>query len=281
VRLFFNDSSLLEVAEAHRAAFEGAQPFPHVVLDGVLNPEMLDIVLRDFPPVTSSAWKEYISHHERKLEAQGEDKLSNDICAVLYQFNSAPFLRFLEALTGIPRLLPDPYFDGGGLHQIQAGGKLGVHADFSRQPTLKLQRRLNILIYLNKEWETSYGGELELWNRDMTACVRRVEPIFNRMVVFRVTDDAYHGHPEPLRCPPGVTRKSIALYYYTTDRPAGETLERRNTTLFKLRPGDVSPAGVGDEDSGRRGRSRRAFKRFVPPILLDLVRWIRRGGTRR
>ena len=169
--------------------------------------------------ISQNHWhlREYNNYHEKKLECQGEENLSENVSLILYQFNSAPFVRFLETLTGIDKLIPDPYFFGGGLHQIVAGGKLGIHSDFSRHNRLPLDRRLNVLIYLNKDWREDYGGHLELWNEDMTRCVRRILPAYNRMVIFTITDWAFHGHPEPLTCPPGVSRKSIALYYYRRD----------------------------------------------------------------
>src|SRR5581483_6543461 len=115
-------------------------------------------------------------------------------------------------------LIPDPYFTGGGLHQIERGGYLKIHADFDRHEKLGLQRRLNVLVYLNRDWDESYGGALELWDRAMTHPVVRVLPVFNRCVVFSTTDQSYHGHPEPLTCPPDRRRRSLALYYYTAAR---------------------------------------------------------------
>ena len=103
------------------------------------------------------------------------------------------FLEFLESLTGIDGLIPDPYYEGGGLHPIVPGGFLKVHADFNWHKDLKLDRRLNVIVYLNRNWKEEYGGHLELWNREMTRCERRVLPIFNRCVIFSTTDFSYHG----------------------------------------------------------------------------------------
>jgi Rps23 Pro-64 3,4-dihydroxylase Tpa1-like proline 4-hydroxylase len=147
------------------------------------------------------------------------------------------FIDFLETLTGITGLLPDPHLWGGGLHQIQRGGFLKVHADFNRHERLDLDRRLNLLVYLNKDWKEEYGGQLELWSRDMKRCEERVLPVFNRCVVFSTTDTSYHGHPDELTCPEGWTRKSMALYYYTTGRSAEET-SQSHSTLYQERPGE-------------------------------------------
>jgi hypothetical protein len=143
-------------------------------------------------------------------------------------------------LTGIQGLVPDPHLWGGGLHQILPGGKLAVHADFNKYPHFKLDRRLNVLVYLNRDWQEQWGGQLELWNRDMTRCEQRILPLFNRMVCFSTTDSSFHGHPDPLRCPADRTRRSLALYYYSNGRPA-EEIGRPHTTLFQYRPDDEMP----------------------------------------
>jgi len=280
VDLYLDSRQLAEVAAANRERYAAAQPFPHIVLDGILPEAMLDRALEGFPDPAAEVWQQYETYYEEKLESQGEDRLSSDLSLLLYQFNSAPFLRFLEELTGIEGLIGDPYFTGGGLHQIVAGGKLGVHADFSRHYSLPLHRRLNALIYLNRDWKDEYGGHLELWDRDMRACQERIAPIFNRMVVFTTTDWTYHGHPDPLNTPPGVTRKSIALYYFTVDRPKGETIPGKKTTLFRARPGEQVP----DDPEIRRAsgvpsgkaRSVETLRRLTPPILWDAVAEARR-----
>jgi Rps23 Pro-64 3,4-dihydroxylase Tpa1-like proline 4-hydroxylase len=140
-------------------------------------------------------------------------------------------------LTGIQDLISDPFYRGGGLHNILPGGKLGVHADFNKHQKYDLDRRLNLLLYLNKDWKEEYGGHIELWDKNMQKCVKRVLPIFNRVVIFTTTDHSFHGHPDPLNCPNPMSRKSLALYYYTHGRPE-EDESQTHSTLFKLRPGE-------------------------------------------
>ena len=121
------------------------------------------------------------------------------------------------------------------MHQIQKHGFLKIHADFNWNRFLKLNRRVNLLIYLNKSWKEEYGGHLELWNREMSECVERILPVFNRCVIFNTSDFSYHGHPDPLTCPDGWTRKSLAVYYYTNGRPQEEQSDI-HCTIFKRRP---------------------------------------------
>jgi Rps23 Pro-64 3,4-dihydroxylase Tpa1-like proline 4-hydroxylase len=197
MKLYLPGKELNRIALANHAKYIAAQPFPHIILDNLISPEALDTVLEEFPNPQSAVWKEYENYHEKKLETQGEEKIGAFTAHLLYQFNSAPFLRFLEVLTGIENLIPDPYFYGGGLHQIPKGGKLGVHADFSKHGKFPLERRINVLVYLNKDWKEEYGGKLELWNRDMSQCVHKILPLYNRMVIFNITDWGFHGHPDP------------------------------------------------------------------------------------
>jgi hypothetical protein len=284
MKLYLEDLDLDAVAARHRDAYANAQPFPHVVLDGLFPPEMLDTVLAEFPSPEHDVWTRYTNYHEQKLETQGEARLSPATSLILYQLSSAPFLRFLERLTGIENVLPDPYFNGGGLHQILPGGKLGVHADYSRHDRLPLERRINVLIYLNRDWKDEYGGALELWGPQRDRCYERILPIYNRTVIFSITDWAFHGHPEPLASPEGVTRKSIALYYFTVDRPRGEVMKGKRQTLFIQRPGEVVPEGTKftrDEQSPWVLRTKATLRPLIPKSVLDWSRQIRRSIARR
>jgi Rps23 Pro-64 3,4-dihydroxylase Tpa1-like proline 4-hydroxylase len=220
-----------------RASYASAQPFPHVVIDDFLPPAILEQVLAEFPGPDAIDWKRFKDGTGRKLATREEAQLGPATRAFLHNLNSSRFLRFLEELTGIDGLLPDPHFEGGGLHQIERGGYLKIHADFNRHEKLKLDRRLNILIYMNKDWREEYGGHLELWSTDMRECVKRVLPVFNRCVVFSTTDNSFHGHPEALTCPEGASRKSVALYYYSNGRPTNE-LSLSHSTLYQRRPGE-------------------------------------------
>jgi hypothetical protein len=266
--LVLDAAGLSKLARERCADYAAAKPYPHIVLDNVLPADALDRVIADFPTPDNAVWKQYKSQYEGKLETQGEGHISAFTSLFLYQLNSAPFLRFLEELTGIQALLPDPYFVGGGLHQIPRGGKLGIHADFHRHTKFPLERRLNALIYLNKDWKDEYGGHLELWDRDMKTCAQKIAPIFNRIVVFTITDWAFHGHPEPLQCPEGMTRKSIALYYFTVGRPAGEVKHERGAgdTHFVARPGEAF------QDDPEPSGWKHWVRRLIPPILVDAVK---------
>ena len=216
-----------------RDAYRSAEPFPHAVIDGLFDDEVLNRILEQYPDPTAMNWMRFDNAQERKLGYYHEtSRISPLVREFLDAMNGFEMLLFLEALTGISGLIPDPYFGGGGLHQIEAGGFLKVHVDFNVHPKLKLDRRLNLLLYLNKDWRDEYGGHLELWDREMKACRKKILPAFNRTVVFSTTDGSFHGHPHPLTPPPGRTRKSVSLYYYSAGRPVAES-SAPHDTIFR------------------------------------------------
>lgn len=225
----------LQIAGDRATDYRTAEPFPHIVFDDFLPPELGRQMIGEYRSPDDPRWKRFNDPLSIKLATNGAEDLEPLAQTVLQMFCSAPFLEFLERLTGIEGLIPDPWFEGGGLHQIPRGGFLKIHADFNRHRKLRLDRRINVLWYLNEDWLDEYGGRLELWDREMKHPVQKILPLFNRCVIFNTTDWAYHGHPDVLTCPEGRTRKSVALYYYTNGRPEEERSED-HSTLFQVRP---------------------------------------------
>lgn len=245
--------------------YKNNKPFPNIYFDDFLPAEAAEAALREFPQPREISWSKFSNTNEKKLAFDVAERLPAPLRDVLYFMNSRPMLEFLEALTGIEGVIADPYYFGGGLHQIKPGGKLAIHADFNRHTKLKLDRRINVLIYLNKDWNEGYGGHFELWNRDMTRAEQRILPIFNRCAIFSTTSFSYHGHPNPLTCPRDRTRKSLATYYYSNGRPEEETSEE-HSTLFQRRPG---------ETERKPSALRSAVRAFTPPIFLDAIKRMR------
>lgn len=256
---------LKALALEHREAYATASPFPHVVIDNFLPEALLEEVLKEFPNPKQIDWQTFQTPAEKKLASRHEQQMGDATRLLLYNLNSSTFITFLEILTGIDGILPDPHFEGGGLHQIERGGFLKMHVDFNHHKKLRLDRRLNFLLYLNQDWKEEYGGHLELWDTKMTQCQKKILPLFNRCVVFSTTDFSYHGHPEPLTCPEDRTRKSLALYYYTNGRPAEEVTGKPHTTIFQARTQDDFKL---DESPNLTVKA--ILKKLVPPILLDV-----------
>lgn len=233
---YFDKKLLLENAVNHSEQYGVAHPFPHVVFDNLVPAKVLEEVVEEFP-VSVEDWKTFSDAAQTgKFSCENESMIPPATRHLLQQFNSSVFIDFLEKLTGIEGLIPDPHFRGGGLHQTFSGGKLDIHADFNVYKRLQVFRRINVILYLNKDWKEEYGGALELWDKNMTSCVKRVLPEFNRMVIFNTDNFSYHGHPDPLSCPEGESRKSLALYYYTATPPAGVS-QKPHTIIFRKRPG--------------------------------------------
>lgn len=268
--------SLEQLGRDNAERYLHARPFPHIYFDHFLPEETAEAVLSEFPQPREIHWSEFDNPNEKKLAFDAVEFLPQPIRDVLFFLNSRPIIKFLEALTGISGVIPDPYYLGGGLHQIKPGGKLAVHADFNRHKQLSLDRRINLLIYLNKDWKEEYGGHFELWNRDMTVAEEKILPLFNRCAIFSTTSYSYHGHPNPLTCPPDRTRKSLATYYYSNGRPQ-EEVTPTHTTLFQQPKGRaVDPPQAGTSNHNGAGHAKQILRSLTPPLLWNGLKGLRK-----
>jgi hypothetical protein len=217
-----------------RAQYAKAEPYPHAIMDDFLDPECARRAWAAFPAPHSGVWTAYKHVNEDKVGRSDRALIPPDLLRIIDELNSPRFIALLSEITGIPDLLADPTLEGGGLHQSGRGGFLNMHADFTGHPHRPgWARRVNVLVYLNPGWRDEYGGHLELWDRAMRRCVRRVAPVLNRCLIFSTDRESFHGHPEPMTCPPGTTRKSVALYYFTEDAAL-----RARSTEYRPRPTD-------------------------------------------
>ena len=240
------------------------KPWPHIVIDDFVDPEVLNKVRDEASAVRRSDY--YEKFVDRKTDhnkyAFAPDVVGLETARLVNFLNSGPFIKYLENLTGITGLIADPSYFGGGLHKIQSGGYLEMHVDFNHLKRYNLERRINLLLYLNKDWKSSYNGELELWDRPSKTKQIGIQPIFNRCVIFSTTNESMHGHPVALATPKGVERMSIALYYYTNTWDPTETV---HSTLFHI-----------SQDNKVRVRPSRVYRSLVlslvPPIFLNLIR---------
>ena len=234
-------NNLLTFAGKNKLKYKSSEPYPHIVIKNFFEKNFLNKVEKEFPDLSKiKTSTNYKNKNEVKF-ANNDKKIFKKNTKLLFQFlNSNQFIKFIQKLTSIEEvLLPDSSLSGGGLHEIKNGGVLKVHTDFNKHPFKKLDRRLNVLIYLNKNWKESYSGHLELWNKNMNRCVQKILPTFNTMVIFSTNDFTNHGHPNYLKCPKDISRKSIATYYFSKGRPKEETVKiyKKNRTEFKNRVG--------------------------------------------
>ena len=213
-------------------------PYPHIILDDfVLQADTLDQIVNEIRGFTAwgTDYKE-TQNQVRKLFAPWCLDNIKDIppvtMATLNFFNSPPFLKYLSELTGIQNLIPDDQFVGGGIHNILSQGKLSVHADYGFHPSKpNLFRRLNLLLYLNKDWNKDWGGTLSLYDFFTMKRTHDIQPVFNRAVIFNTTSIALHGHPDALQCPEDKSRLSLALYYFTAEPPP-ENLTQHDAAVW-------------------------------------------------
>lgn len=224
--------------DALREQFQAALPFRFFKIENFLNPAVLDELVKSYPTYDEArrlGGKEFDAVNEKlKIQITDSSRFPPPVKLVADALSSPRFLADMEYITGIPRLLADPGYSGGGMHLTNTSGRLDVHVDFNFHDELSAFRRLNILVYLNPVWEDSWGGNIELWDRDVRKCWHAYSPIINRCVVFETTQTSFHG-VTPLRCPPGTTRKSFAAYYYTSEAPAGWD-GTKHSTIFRARP---------------------------------------------
>lgn len=187
-----------------REEYQSADPYPHIVIDQFLESEAAKAAIAEFPPLDPERWNNYLHINERKFNNTDSVTWGPTLQRILEELNSPRFVQFIGTLLGVDNLIADPSLEGGGLHQSTRGGFLNMHADFTVHPHHRnWQRRANLILYLNEDWEPEYGGDLELWSTDMKRCVEKVSPIANRVLIFTTDATSFHGHPEPMRCPRG------------------------------------------------------------------------------
>lgn len=255
---------LMAERDALRARYLSAKPYPHLVLDGWFDEAILDRITAEFPSGPRRDWISYDTVNEIKQTSRGTTGLPAFTQAFFQQACSEPFLEALRRITGHDDLVMDPLQHGGGLHESFRGGWLNVHADWTQHPTLPLVRRLNMIVYLNRDWDPAWGGALELWDPATRTCGARVEPLFNRAVIFPTTEETLHGFPDPIACPPDRSRRSISLFYWSPD-----TAALKGGTPITFLPGR------------RQTRAKALLRSFVPPIAFaarDALARRLRGG---
>jgi len=210
-------------------------PVPHIRLSDFLADEAASQAAQEFPRADSKSWTHYQHCNENKLGMAKREWFPSSLRAIADELNTPAFLTWLSGLTGIADLIADPSLEGGGLHQAGRGGFLNVHTDFSHHHYHETwRRRVNLILYLNPAWRAEWGGWIELWDAKMERCVVKYRPLLNHVLIFN-TEQCLHGFPEPLECPEGESRRSLALYYYSLDRDGRRA---PSATHYRARPSD-------------------------------------------
>jgi Rps23 Pro-64 3,4-dihydroxylase Tpa1-like proline 4-hydroxylase len=254
--LYLSADEAARIGQAYAPTYQSGSPYHHICIDDFLPASVAEQV-RAEALAQGEKEAQFSSAQEHLKTSYNPDTLPLYTRSVFNALNSRPFLRFLEEMTGIKGLIPDPYYLGAGIHRTNNGGYLGIHADFNYHKRMNLERRLNLLIYLNPDWKPEYGGAFEVWTDDMKEQVAAFPPQMNRMCCFSTSSTSMHGNPEPVNHPDGNPRISIALYYYTSTWSDDKVA---HSTLFRSRP------GTDDKDEHKAHRLMK-LKRYTPPAF--------------
>jgi Rps23 Pro-64 3,4-dihydroxylase Tpa1-like proline 4-hydroxylase len=220
-----------------RERFRSAAPFPYVVIENFLEPSAAEELARSYPTFDQAVQEGFsfnFVNEQKKVQITELAKLPEPVRRLNEAISSPEFLTNLEYVTGIPRLRADEKLGGGGMHLTGSGGRLDVHVDFNRIEDRQLFRRLNILLYLNPVWKQEWGGQIELWDKDVKVCHESCLPVLNRCLIFETSEISYHG-VRPITAPSDVVRQSFAAYYYTREAPPHWN-GASHSTIFRARP---------------------------------------------
>ena len=230
----------LSISKVRKTQNFSLNPFPHFFIDNFFDDKFIKRIISSFPSINSNLWD--ISNDkdiEVKMRSKWESEfdIPENIVDAVRVMNSSYFLKALSKTMNINKLMPDPYFTGGGLNVTARGGLLDVHVDGNYHDASGLNRRVNAILYLNPNWEKDWGGEFGLYDNKGENLVKKISPINNRLIVFDTNDFSFHGLPEPLNFPKGQFRRSIILYYYTKEpRPNSDvSIEKPHSALWKKR----------------------------------------------
>ncbi|HVF64630.1 MAG TPA: 2OG-Fe(II) oxygenase [Casimicrobiaceae bacterium] len=228
------DAAVLDNAARYRAEFQAARPYRHVAIDGFFTTPVAQSLLADFPPFDKNKARNEVGEIGRKAVFEAVKGISPFYATLYAYINSAPFLSAMSELTGIPDLIADETLFGGGTHENLDGQGLDTHVDFNLDERRMLHRRLNLLVYLNKEWEDAWGGAIELhsnpWYPEADE-VKSFLPLYNRALIFETNEYSWHGFKR-ITLPQGrrhLSRKSFSIYLYTKDRPIDEVVAPHTT----------------------------------------------------
>lgn len=262
VRLRLNELLDPQLSDVHylnglKARLQAASPFPHVVVDHWFDPRLLELVREEFDILPRRDWSSQFNAHARVERSRAYADMGPASRLYFSTLASSAFLRVLAHVSGVNDLMPDPHLFGGGLHETLPGGLFGVHTDFDRHPRTALHNEMVFITYLNKDWQPEWNGALELWDADRRSCVQKIEPEFGRSLLMLHGPTHFHGHSLPLAPPAGLTRRSVASYFYS-NRFAREDRREAMLSTFLF--------GNGAE------RQKALAKQLLPPILVAALK---------
>lgn len=235
--------------EEMNTGFLSATPYPHIIIPDFLQTDLANEIEAQFPVDIDNraSWHRYNNPIEVKYANDHIEQYPATIYKLFLAYTHPVFIDRMRTLTGIADLEYDEFMHGAGLHIHPQGGRLGIHLDYEKHPLTGKQRRINIILYMSRDWQPEWNGQTELWNADVSACVARSPVVFNQAVIFRTDNISWHGLPEPITSPPGIFRKSIAYYYVAPfSSITSEYYEPRTKAQYVPRPGDPPHVGLAE-----------------------------------
>jgi len=245
-------SCIKKVQESINNSTFHEEPYKHAVIDNFFPNNFSKGLLDSFPDIKSPSWERTNDTDiEVKLRTKwtSEFDIPDGIVDCVRIMNSSLFLNAMSEVFGIKKLMPDPYFSGGGLNVTVSGGLLDVHVDGNYHDASGLNRRINAILYLNPNWQEGWGGEFGIYDSTGDKLIKKIAPVFNRLVIFDTNDFSYHGLPDPLNFPEDEVRSSVILYYYTKEtRPSSQIdVKEPHSALWKSK-GSVDKRGNKTRD---------------------------------
>jgi Rps23 Pro-64 3,4-dihydroxylase Tpa1-like proline 4-hydroxylase len=238
--------------------FQYDKPFGHIVIDDFLSKEFANTVHDNYPQIDEKTWWIYNNPIEVKYANDHIERMNENVQKIFYLLSSDHITNIFSKISNIPNLEYDPHLHGAGLHAHPRYGRLNIHLDYEKHPKLEnRERRLNIILFLNKNWKKEWHGDNQLWDKDIKKCCVQTYPVFNRALIFQTNNISWHGVPEKIMCPEGIFRKTLAYYYISP------------LTMKNPLESPIEKPKFGNDGSGYRTKA--AFiKRPHDPYLLQL-----------
>jgi dTDP-glucose 4,6-dehydratase len=197
--------------------FINAEPFEHIIIPNFLSNDYAELIYKNFPvDINTNNWYEYNNPIEYKYANDHLNFMPKCLQQIFYLLSCKEIINVFSNISGIDNLEYDPYLHGAGIHVLPTGGKLDIHLDYEKHPYLNKERRLNIILYMNKDWKEEWNGDTQLWDKNMNKCIVKSQVKFNTAIIFKTNETSWHGLPDPIKCPKNIFRKSIAYYYISS-----------------------------------------------------------------
>ena len=213
---FFNEIDQQYEPAALAQAHTATSPVPYTIIDNFFPEELFKTLSFEVDFLQESDWTVFSNDASYRKECRNFSSTPR-IQSMAYSFQGSAFLKWIEQVTGLDKLVADPHYRGGGITRVSRGDSLGLHNDFNWNEQIRLTRRANLILYMNAEWQTEWGGELELWDFDRTECLVKIEPKPNRLAIWNYDERLIHGAPHPLNCPEHIARQNFIQFYYSSN----------------------------------------------------------------